>query len=41
MSKADHYAISDDGQPTLLYEKNMSTTNIGASAIWLVAKSLT
>ena len=37
MTKADHFAISEDGQPTLLYEKNMATTNFGASAIWLVA----
>ncbi|HTF21835.1 MAG TPA: transporter [Chryseolinea sp.] len=37
MTKADHYAMSSDGQPTLLYERNMSTTNFGASAIWLVA----
>jgi len=37
MTKADHYSISTDGQSTLLYEKNMSSTNYGASVIWLVA----
>ncbi|MGC3943154.1 MAG: transporter [Chryseolinea sp.] len=38
MTKADHYAINSDGSPVLLYEKNVSTANVGMSAIWLVAK---
>jgi hypothetical protein len=38
MTKADHYTVSDDGEATLLYERNMSSANFGASAIWLVAK---
>lgn len=36
MTRADHYQITNDGQPVLLYEKNMATTNLGASAILLV-----
>lgn len=32
----DHYAYSEDGTPTLDYEKGMGTKNIGASLIWLV-----
>jgi len=38
MTKADHYTVSDDGQATLLYERNVSSANFGASAIWLVAR---
>lgn len=37
MTKADHYTLTPDAQPVLLYEKNLSTTNLGMSAIWLVA----
>jgi len=40
MTKADHYTITSDGQPVLLYEKNLSTTNLGMSAIFLVTSKL-
>ncbi len=36
ITKADHYAYTADGTPTLAYEKNIGASNIGASAIWLV-----
>ena len=36
IAKADHHIYSADGTPTLAYEKNIGTSNVGASAIWLV-----
>src|SRR6478735_4752284 len=36
MTKADHYTYTAEGEPVLAYEKNLTTKNIGASAIWLV-----
>jgi len=36
MTSTDHYTFNDDGTPVLAYEKNIGSTNIGLSAIWIV-----
>jgi hypothetical protein len=36
LTKADYYTYTVEGNPFLAYEKNLSATNVGFSAIWLV-----